>query len=320
MRVCRRAVLLLLVLPAFAQKRASAPRADGASTPLLVYPAKGRPAGGCAPLAVISHGAGGSEDGYRYLAEAMARDGFTAVVMGHRESGLASLRADMREHGILPGVEALVADPKAEQARLLDAGAALQWSAESCKAPFRVLLGHSMGAETVMLEAGARNLLGIASPPAGRDRFDAYVALSPEGPGIVFPEHAWGGIRKPMLVLTGTRDQSLKGGPRRARFRGAGLPGDRARKLPVDGGDRRRHPHELRRQRGRSGPCGADGDRHHRELPRGRPQRTLRLAAGRKWNDTQGEVKFRNTAAARGLLSRRTAIRSRGRWLLQLSS
>ncbi len=230
MRVCRRAVLLLLVLPAFAQKRASAPRADGASTPLLVYPAKGRPAGGCAPLAVISHGAGGSEDGYRYLAEAMARDGFTAVVMGHRESGLASLRADMREHGILPGVEALVADPKAEQARLLDAGAALQWSAESCKAPFRVLLGHSMGAETVMLEAGARNLLGIASPPAGRDRFDAYVALSPEGPGIVFPEHAWGGIRKPMLVLTGTRDQSLKGGPQARQIPWGGLPGDGARK------------------------------------------------------------------------------------------
>ena len=222
------AALLLLVLPLFAQQRASAARADGRATPLLVYPAQDKPAGGCAPLAVISHGAGGSEGGYRYLAQAMARDGFTTLVMGHRESGLAALRADVREHGILPGVEALVADPKAEQARLLDVGAALGWAAGLCQAPFRVLLGHSMGAETVMLEAGARNLLGVASPPAGQDRFDAYVALSPEGPGIVFPDHAWGGIRKPVLVLTGTRDQSLKGGPAARQIPWRDLPGDRA--------------------------------------------------------------------------------------------
>ncbi len=74
-----------------------------------------------------------------------------------------------------------------------------------------------MGAETVMLEAGAKNMIGVASAPsglAGRDRFDAYVALSPEGPGVVFPDDAWSGIHKPILILTGTRDQSLQGGPK----------------------------------------------------------------------------------------------------------
>src|SRR5579871_439088 len=69
-------------------------------------------------------------------------------------------------------------------------------------------------------------MIDIASPPAGRNRFDAYVALSPEGPGIVFPEHAWNGIRKPMLILTGTRDQSLKGGPRARLIPFGDLPGD----------------------------------------------------------------------------------------------
>jgi len=43
------------------------------------------------------------------------------------------------------------------------------------------------------------------------DRFDAYVAMSPDGPGKMFPEHAWNGIRKPVLILTGTRDQALDG-------------------------------------------------------------------------------------------------------------
>lgn len=217
-------VFLALALPLTAQERASAPRADGQTTPLLVYRAAGTVTG-CAPLAVISHGAGGSENGYRYLAEAMAQNGFTTVVMGHRESGLSALSADMRKNGIRPGIKALVADPQAEQARLLDVGAALKWADGQCHVPFRVLLGHSMGAETVMLEAGAHNMIGVTSPPAGRDRFDAYVALSPEGPGIVFPEHAWSNIRKPLLVLTGTRDDSLQGGPEARQVPWHELPG-----------------------------------------------------------------------------------------------
>ena len=215
---------ILNPLPVLAQRRVSAPRADGHSTPLMLYEAMGS-AASCAPLAVISHGAGGSEDGYRYLATAMSQNGFTTVVMGHRESGLQALRADMMEDGLMAGVRALVTDPQAEQARLLDVGAALAWASGQCAAPFRVLLGHSMGAITVMLEAGARNMIDVRSPPAGQDRFDAYVALSPEGPGLVFPEHAWHGIRKPLLILTGTRDQSLKGGPEARLIPWHDLPG-----------------------------------------------------------------------------------------------
>jgi predicted dienelactone hydrolase len=209
---------------ATAQQRVSAPRADGHTTPLLIYPAVGADKG-CAPLAIISHGAGGSENGYVYLAQAMAHMGYTTIMMGHRESGMAALRDDMRVHGLMEGVRALVADPQAEQARLLDVGAALQWADSQCTPPLRVLLGHSMGSETVMLEAGAKNIIGVASPPAGQDRFDIYVALSPEGPGVVFPDNAWSGIHKPILILTGTRDQSLKGGPEARQIPWHDLPG-----------------------------------------------------------------------------------------------
>ena len=213
-----------LLPSAIAQQRVNAPREDGHSTPLLLYPADGSTQG-CAPLAIISHGAGGSENGYVYLAQAMAQMGYTAVVMGHRESGLAALRADMRSYGLMAGVRALVSDPRAEQARLMDVGAALKWADSQCAPPFRVLLGHSMGAETVMLEAGAKNMIGVESPPAGQDRFDAYVALSPEGTGVVFPDDAWSGIHKPILILTGTRDQSLQGGPQARQAPWHDLPG-----------------------------------------------------------------------------------------------
>lgn len=191
---------------------------------MMVYAAQGATKG-CAPLAIISHGAGGSENGYGYLAEAMSSMGYTTLVMGHRESGREALRRDILSDGLRPGVSALVADPEAEGARLLDVSAALAWANQQCRAPFKVLLGHSMGAETVMLEAGARSRLGLDPTLAGQSRFDAYVALSPEGPGVVFPDGAWSKIHQPVLVLTGTRDQALQGSPENRQIPWHNLPG-----------------------------------------------------------------------------------------------
>lgn len=199
-------VLLALVASCAAgQQLVQAAREDGASTPLRVYPPSND---ACAPLALISPGAGGDENGYQYLAEGMQANGWRAIVIGHKESGAAALRSDMREaKGVKSGLNALVNDPKAYNARLMDITAALKWAASSCKAPFVALLGHSMGARTVMVEAGAKNNFGIKGP----DRFEAYVALSPDGPGRMFPENAWSEIRKPVLMLTGTRDKGLDG-------------------------------------------------------------------------------------------------------------
>lgn len=200
--------LLCSVSVANAQERVSAPRPDGHETPLMVY----RSGGSCANLAVISPGAGGSENGFGYLAQSLQSSGFMVIVMGHRESGMEALRASIRSQDMQGGVQALVGSRDAEAARLLDTDAALAWADHQCHSSFRVLLGHSMGAETVMLEAGAKNALGIASPPVGQRRFNAYVAMSPEGPGLVFPEHAWSGITAPVYVLTGTRDETMQGG------------------------------------------------------------------------------------------------------------
>jgi len=213
----RRPILLCILLSLAAetvpgQMRLKVPRSDGHSTPLMLYKAANVQAG-CAPLAIISHGAGASERSYSYLARAMAQLGYTTIVMGHVESEMKVLRHDIIHNGLIPGMRMLVANPTAENDRLLDLDAALDWADGQCHAPFRVLLGHSMGAETAMFEAGATNTIGIASPPAGQDRFDAYVAMSPEGPGVVFASDSWKSIQKPVLILTGTHDTSLQGGP-----------------------------------------------------------------------------------------------------------
>ncbi len=205
------AIGLLISSGCWAQQAVQVPRGDGTQTPLRVYSPSGN---GCAPLALISPGAGGSEDGYKYLAKALQEDGWRAIVIGHKESGMGALRADVREsHGLKKGLRELVNDPAAYDARMMDISAALDWAGKSCKAPFTALLGHSMGARTVMVVAGAKNKLRVK----GQDRFDAYVAMSPDGPDAMFPENAWNGIKKPMLILTGTRDKSMQTGDYKSR-------------------------------------------------------------------------------------------------------
>lgn len=159
----------------------------------------------CLGTAIISPGAGGSESGYEYLAKALSETGWLAIVIGHQESGRGAVRKLVRERGLKAGLSELVTDPSAYEGRFMDIDAARQWAASLCKSPFAVLIGHSMGAATAMLEAGAENKLGLN----GKDSFNAYVALSPQGSGSIFPRDAWRRINKPVLTLTGTRDSGL---------------------------------------------------------------------------------------------------------------
>ena len=132
--------------------------------------------------------------------------------MGHKESGPGTLRADIRNAGIHGGLKDMVTDPTLQNDRMMDLTAALAWADKQCHRPFNVLLGHSMGSDTVMFEAGARTKLALNGRPiAGKDRFDAYVALSPSGAGSIFSSNSWKDINKPMFVLTGSRDKGLEG-------------------------------------------------------------------------------------------------------------
>ena len=156
----------------------------------------------CRGVAIISPGAGGSEKGYAYLARSMAAQGYLAIVVGHQESGQQALRQQIRNNGLRKGLSQLITDPQVYRSRFMDIHAAKHWAEAHCNAHEFILLGHSMGAATVMLEAGAKNKLGVA----GTNAFDVYVALSPQGIGLIFPPDAWTEITKPVLSITGTRD------------------------------------------------------------------------------------------------------------------
>jgi pimeloyl-ACP methyl ester carboxylesterase len=83
--------------------------------------------------------------------------------------------------------------------------------------------GHSFGAGTAQLIAGAR-LRGRAGGQQFRDRrVRAALLLSPQGTGQLHGSHSWSAIRIPMMTITGTHDFGRGGGPswRTEPFHGA---------------------------------------------------------------------------------------------------
>ena len=161
----------------------------------------------CKGVAIISHGAGGSEKGYTYLGAAMSSFGYLAVVVGHQESGFQTVLEKVSGNTLSDGLAKLITDPQAYHARFMDIATAKEWAQGQCNSKVALLIGHSMGAATVMMAAGARNKLNISEVP----KFTAYIAISPQGSGLIFPESAWSDINQPVLMLTGTQDKELGG-------------------------------------------------------------------------------------------------------------
>jgi predicted dienelactone hydrolase len=189
---------------AFGRELITLQRQDVKPVPAMVYKSESNE---CRGVAIISHGAGGSEQGYAYLGEAMSSLGYLSLVVGHKESGLQALQAQIRGGNISEGLASLITESNAYQARFLDITAARHWAVGQCGSNFTILMGHSMGAATVMMAAGARNHLNIPSTPD----YNAYIALSPQGSGSIFPVNAWSDITPPVLMLTGTQDKELGG-------------------------------------------------------------------------------------------------------------
>lgn len=212
-----------------AEERLTLSRSDGAKVPVLEF----RPeAEGCAPVLIISHGFGGDERGHVVLAQEAARAGFRALTMAHRESGRAELRAALRAKDRRAAMLAAVTDREANAARMRDLDAVWSHAVAECKPPFTALAGHSMGAGLTMIEAGAGNSVGVT----GKRRFDAYIALSPQGIGSRFQKGAWRGIKAPVLMVTGTRDRGLDGDWKHRLAAYDGLPAGNAVLAVLQGG------------------------------------------------------------------------------------
>lgn len=206
--------LVLVAAGAQAQGRAAA-QATQTRDYALYEPAKA--ASACAPLAVISRGLGAGQAPMRALATALSQDGWRVIVMRHPEARRSMFAGRLVRSGRLTPKTGDETDPASLRRRAEAIDGALDLARKPCEAPFKALIGHAVGSTTTLIEAGAKSVFAV---PA-KNRFDAYVAISPAGSGGgLFAKGAWAAIAKPVMVVTGSRDIRGRGGwrPRTAAY------------------------------------------------------------------------------------------------------
>lgn len=231
--ICRRPAALALLASALFLARSPAARAaydplaeapaagavleavveDGSrEIPLRVYtPAK---LGAPAPVVLFSHGLGGSRAGSAYLGKHWSARGYVAVFLQHpgsdesiwKEVPQAERMEAMRE----------AASPSNFMKRASDVAAVLDaleaWSAKGSGHELAGKLdlahvgmsGHSFGALTTQAVSGQR--VPLAGDRFVDARIQAAIAMSPSKPRRGSSEDAFGAVKIPWLLMTGTLD------------------------------------------------------------------------------------------------------------------
>lgn len=180
--------------------------------PLRVYlPASTKPA----PIVLFSHGLGGSRDNNPYLGQHWAKRGYVVVFIQHPGSDESVWKSQpvlrrmdaMRDAASFENVIARGKDIPFVVATLTSWNRQENHPLHGRMNPERIgMSGHSFGANTTQGAAGQKF-------PGGRLSFtvpeiDAAVMMSPGPPAIGDPAKAFGDIKIPCLLLTGTRDDS----------------------------------------------------------------------------------------------------------------
>lgn len=187
----------------------------------------GTSTGKAAPLILLSHGLGGSREAGTYLGQHWAGRGFAVVAMQH----LGSDDSVWKNAPMAKRMQALkaAANKSTFLDRMHDVPATLdqleKWAADKKhvlhgKLDFKKvgISGHSYGATTTQALCGqlfppiggttARPKSWVMSPQFADPRIDAGLPLSPSAPQWGSAKKAFGQIKIPMLMMTGSNDRS----------------------------------------------------------------------------------------------------------------
>lgn len=177
----------------------------------LYWPAASTATGqGKLPLIVFSHGLGGTRMGYSYLGRYWAQQGFASLHVQHQGSdravwgdGFFSMVNNLRN----------AASEENALARVQDVSFALDQVLSDPRLAPRIdahaiaVAGHSYGANTAMLLAGAQVVRGGKVLPLRDERIKAAVLLSaPPFYNDGDTRQILGGMRIPTFHITGTQD------------------------------------------------------------------------------------------------------------------
>jgi len=187
------------------------------------------------PVSVMlfSHGLGGTRDGGAVWGEAWARAGFVVVHLQHPGSDLPAVRAAASSFNDKAGLRS-VGSAAQLLARLQDTTFVLDQIAQRHATrqgrwaqvrPHAIgMSGHSFGAHTTLGMAGQRypGHEGVTEP-----RLASFIAFSPTVPALGDAQRAFERMIRPVLSVTGTRDQDVVGNgatPQQRRAVFAALP------------------------------------------------------------------------------------------------
>lgn len=185
-----------------------------------------------APVVLFSHGLGGSCQNNPYLGKHWSARGYAVVFVQHpgsdesvwRGKGPAQIPLAMKQAASLANFMLRVADIPAVLDQLT------RWNATEAHAWLgrldltRVgMSGHSFGAVTTQAVSGQS--LPVGGARFADPRIQAAVAMSPSVPAAGNAERAFGSVKLPWLLMTGTKDV--------ARVGSMTLGGDLASRLGV---------------------------------------------------------------------------------------
>jgi len=167
-----------------------------------------------APVILFSHGLGGSRMNSVYLGRHWAEHGYACVFMQHPGSD-ESVWKDARPGERMTAMKA-AASLKSTLDRFADVPFVLDqlelWNADEEHPVYGKLdlehigmCGHSFGAVTTQAMMGQQFRGGRTVADA---RLDAFFAMSPSEPRGGKSADAFGDVRKPVLTMTGTRDEN----------------------------------------------------------------------------------------------------------------
>jgi predicted dienelactone hydrolase len=166
-----------------------------------------------APVVLFSHGTGGSRDGYGYLGTFWASHGYVCVHPQHAGSDAAAF---LGKGNLLDAMKQTIADPRNAIQRprditfVLDQLARLNQEDATFRGKLNLdavgLAGHSFGAHTTLVVAGqAMGGLNVQDK-----RIKAILPMSAPIPKVNL-DKAYLGVKLPMMLMTGTRDDSPLG-------------------------------------------------------------------------------------------------------------
>jgi dienelactone hydrolase len=184
--------------------------ARGRPVPMRLYLPRSASAARPAPLVVFSHGIGGSRAGYGWLGTHWADEGFASLHLQHVGSD-RSLWSAGSPLALLERLQAAARDDEAI-ARVHDLRFALDAVldgslGERLDAARVVAAGHSYGANTTLLAAGARVERDGRPVDLAEPRIRAAIAISaPPFYGAPSPRPILAPVRLPSLHVTSTED------------------------------------------------------------------------------------------------------------------